>query len=100
MSPSDRPNTTRLRYKRHALGVAKVRLPLAVNKLSCLKLIGFKMKHIIEIRPTAGDDVRATTPEGVVLYIGDFSEVIDWVEDNFPNAEIWYLTIPEFIPAT
>lgn len=57
------------------------------------------MKHIIEIRPTTGDDVRATTPEGVVLYVGDFAEVIDWIVDNFPNAEIWDLTVPQFIPA-
>lgn len=54
---------------------------------------------IIEIRPTTGDDVRATTPEGVVLYVGDFSEVLDWIELVHPTAEILDLTVPQFIPA-
>ena len=58
------------------------------------------MKHkIIEVRPTTGDEVRATTPEGVVLYIGEFDEVLDWIEAVHPTAEIWILTMPEFIPA-
>ena len=54
---------------------------------------------IIEIRPTTGDKVRATTPEGIVLCIGDFGEVIDWIKSIHPTTEIWDLTVPEFIPA-
>jgi len=57
------------------------------------------MKTIIEIRPTAGEKVRATTPSGVVLFVGYFADVLDWIEQNHPDAEVWDLCVEEFIPA-
>ena len=57
------------------------------------------MKTIIELRPTTGEKVRATTPEGVVLFVGYFADVLDWIEQNHPDAEVWDLLVQEFIPA-
>lgn len=45
MSQRDKPNTTSNLATKHALGVARELLPLVVNKLSCLKLIGSKVMN-------------------------------------------------------
>jgi len=57
------------------------------------------MKTIIELRPTRGEKIRVTTPSGVVLFVGYFADVLDWVNINHPDAEVWDLCVEEFIPA-
>jgi len=56
-------------------------------------------KTIIELRPTRGEKIRVTTPSGVVLFVGYFADVLDWVNINHPDAEVWDLCVEEFIPA-
>lgn len=45
------------------------------------------LKHL-EIRPTTGETVRLTTPEGKTLIAGELSQIHDYINENCEGLEI------------
>ena len=57
------------------------------------------MIPLVELRPTRGEAVRACWPNGEIIVVGEACDVLEFLWDKYPEAEVVDLRVPEFIPA-